>query len=98
MLGAAVRIEGWSLWRDPYHPPEAGARLTGRAYGHPDGPDGWTVLSSAIVSADPETRTVITESGRVYVLGEIDPEYRVFCAELGTDDPFPRIIKREPSP
>lgn len=88
---AHVRIEEWSLYRDPYQPPEAGSRLKGRMYGHPKGQEGWWGLSSTIVSADPATRIVRTESGRTYVLGEVDPGYAAFCEAHGLGDPFPRI-------
>lgn len=92
---ADVRIEEWSLYRDPYHPPEAGSRLKGRMFGHPRGGDGLWGLSTTIVSTDPETRRVTTASGRTYLLGEVDPDYAEFCDKRGLGDPFPTFKGRE---
>lgn len=90
-----VRIEQWSLYRDPYQPPEAGSRLKGRMYGHPRCDDGLFSLSVTIVSADPSTRRVTTGSGRTYLLGEVAPAYAEFCAKHGLGDPFPTFKGRE---
>lgn len=88
---ANIRIENWSVRRDPYQPPGTGSRLAGNMYGHPGAKDGTFGLSSIIASTNREARTVTTESGRTYTLGEVDPGYLAFCVGLGFEDPFPRI-------
>jgi hypothetical protein len=73
-----VRIENWSVghfYRDNgYRPPESNPTvIRGAVYGHPRHPDGRHVKTSAIVEA--VGRTVTTENGSTYQLGEPDPKY-----------------------
>lgn len=69
-----VKLECWSMSRNPFHAPELGTeRLQGKVYGHPKYEDGVSILTAFIKSVD--GKVVTTSSGRIYLLGEPDPKY-----------------------
>jgi hypothetical protein len=75
-----ARLENWCVISNPYTAPELSPqRLCGTVYGHPRKEDGKKVTTSRVASVD--GRTITTESGTVYVLGHIDPDYRKFLRE-----------------
>lgn len=81
-----VRIENWKVVSrgDGFTPPEMHSPvLSGQVYEHPHFEDGSNVTSSRILKVD--GRTVTTYSGRVYTLGEPDPEYVEWCTEQRYD-------------
>jgi hypothetical protein len=73
---AEYTLESWSVYADPYMPPEAGIRLHGMRTGDPK-----PVLTSYVDRV--EGRRVTTQSGSVYVLGEPKPEYLQWMTEHG---------------
>lgn len=75
MSDNVVDLQNWRVCADPYAAPEQGrVWLVGVVQGHPRLPDGETIETSPIASAD--GRLVTTRSGTVYRLGAIDPKYR----------------------
>jgi hypothetical protein len=70
------RLENWSVYADPYMPPEAGIRLHGMRTGDPN-----PTLTSYVKSI--EGRRITTQSGNVYVLGEPKPEYLQWMVKHG---------------
>lgn len=77
-----VILEEWSVRTsdDPYMAPElCGIVLVGKVQRHPKKPDGSRVITSAVLHA--EGRTVRTQSGTVYRLGEPSAKYRAWLAE-----------------
>lgn len=65
-------INNWSI-----QPRGNGACICGTSEGHPDPIffDGETIRTSVIVGGDPENKTVLTNSGSIYQLGTVDPDY-----------------------
>jgi hypothetical protein len=88
-----VILQDWSVYRDPYHPPEVPSRLKGRVFGHHRKPDGEWVMTSSI--EDATGRLVTTSSGTVYQLGCIERGYRKWLRDNGYDyDPKrPVVVK-----
>ena len=82
-MSKGIKIRHWSVVGDnsnPYNPPELRtAHLQGNVYGHPRFPDGTQVRTSAI--KDVKKRTVFTQSGSKYVLGNISSRYREWLHE-----------------
>jgi hypothetical protein len=80
-----MRIEQWSVQYaicSAYTAPERrGMKIVGLLVDHPLRPDGTRVKTSRVVSAT--GRTVRTQSGSVYELGDIDPAYRAYLDEHG---------------
>ena len=72
-----ILLKNWSITtKDPYIPPEASKRyLQGNVYGHCRKEDGTFVRTSSIKKINSKDRMIITSSGSIYKLGEIDPEY-----------------------
>lgn len=81
------RLESWSVTGGNYHPytaPELRTlHLQGMVYGHPMFDDGHPVLTTPIVGVDDDR--VVTKSGSVYELGEVDAMY---------EDQFPNARER----
>ena len=73
-----TRLENWAfVGRNPYASPEMQQYgLKGFVYNHPRGifKDGDEIITSAISHLN-EHGQIVTKSGTVYELGEIDPEY-----------------------
>jgi len=72
-----IKIENWSCvaTQDPYIPPEATCiHLKGNVYNHSSFEDGDLVVTSPI--KDAKGLQVTTESGRVYLLGNVSSNYR----------------------
>ena len=72
-----IRLENWSVTYkpDPWAPPELLPKLLrGNVYNHPDFADGSEITTSAIVEVT-AIRTVITNSGHEYKLGEPAEDY-----------------------
>jgi hypothetical protein len=72
-----IKIENWSTTSngDPFTPPEYNRTfLQGEVYGHPDFTAGSCIVTSAIIGV--KGREITTESGRVYILGQIHPDFR----------------------
>lgn len=73
-----MRIENWCVTSrptNPYQPPELqGRHLHGKVYGHPHFPDGEELMTSRIALMY-NANEVVTKSGSVYELGEVDPAY-----------------------
>lgn len=72
-----MRLENWAVVNtDPYRAPEdQKPHLSGKVYGHPRFEDGHDIVTSHIVSIDAVNHTVTTNSGSVYELGTVDPEW-----------------------
>ena len=71
-----MKMENWAVvFTDhEYTAPELRVpKLGGNVYGHPRFEDGEEVVTSRIVSI--ENKKVLTESGSLYELGEINPNY-----------------------
>jgi hypothetical protein len=81
----AVTIKDWSVTGagvGPYTPPElAGIRIHGKVYGHPRFDDGAEITTSSIVRI--AGRVVQTASGSIYLLGQPEAEYIVWCKRSG---------------
>lgn len=82
----SYKLEDWAAYSgrlmDPYRPPEtAGIRLEGIVTGHPRHTDGKRVVTSYVVSAS--GKLVRTNSGSVYELGTVSPDYAKWCADSG---------------
>lgn len=73
-----MRIEEWAVVTtnlNPYAAPETQTqRLGGKVFGHPKFGDGQDVTTSSIRGKN-ASGEVVTKSGSVYELGEIDPSY-----------------------
>ena len=91
-----ARIERWYVHRNPFQPPEMGAQICGYAYGMAGHADGTTITTSRIASVDESARTVTTENGSIYTLGEVEPAYAEFCAENGYAGTFPTVRSATP--
>jgi len=80
-----MRLEQWSVQYaicSAYAAPERrGMKIVGLLVDHPLHPDGKRIKTSRVVSAT--GRTVRTQSGSVYELGDIDPAYRAYLDEQG---------------
>jgi hypothetical protein len=80
-----MRLEQWYAHYaggTAYTAPELrGLAIVGLLVDHPLRPDGTRVKTSRVVSAT--GRTVRTQSGSVYELGDIDPAYRAYLDEQG---------------
>lgn len=76
-----VRMENWCAVptiNSVYMPPEQrGTSVKGQVYGHKRFEDGDSIVTSRIIGVD--GRTVTTESGTQYVLGEINADYLKWC-------------------
>lgn len=71
-----MRIENWSITicDDPYKAPELlGICLMGQVYGQEGKPEGRSVETSRIIKS--KDGFVETQSGSVYELGQVDPDY-----------------------
>lgn len=72
-----MKLEQWSVGRhkrDQYRPPEdCPPCLHGFVTGHPKKADGSEITTSLIIRAVGDA--IETESGSLYELGEVDPEY-----------------------
>jgi hypothetical protein len=76
-----IRLENWHCFVpvNPYLPPETLALcLRGEVYDHPHYPDGDRIRTSRVLSVEGKN---ITTQNTVYVLGEIDPEYKKWIDE-----------------
>lgn len=76
-MSNVVILKNWSVLSlsDPYTPPEMSCgALQGNAYGHPMFEDGKKVITSVPIYS--KGRILKTRGGRIYKLGNIDPEYR----------------------
>lgn len=83
-----INMVRWAVIGDtcPYSAPEIRSRhLQGIVYNHPDHRDGTLVTTSRIISFNVETREVLTENGRTYVLGEPRKEYMDWCEKNGVE-------------
>lgn len=84
-----MKLENWSLrvTHDPYTPPELREKvLMGCVYGHENQErfyDGKCIQTSIIINI--KNGVVETNSGSLYELGEVDPEYEKM---------FPDALKR----
>lgn len=70
------RLESWSVTggNNPYTAPELRTlHLQGMVYGHPMFDEGHPVLTTPIVSVVDDR--VVTKSGSIYELGEVDAAY-----------------------
>jgi hypothetical protein len=73
-----MKLDQWSVGRhkreDAWTPPEmVRPCLRGVVSGHPQRKDGTMLCTSPIVGVT--STAAVTESGSVYELGEVDPEY-----------------------
>ena len=81
-----ITINGWSITStdDAYTPPEFRTiSLHGAVSGHPNFPDGSKITTSPVVKA--ESRVITTRSGKVYMLGEVDPGYLTYLLSIGRE-------------
>lgn len=93
------RLENWSVTFgdvDPYTAPELlRPRLQGNVYNSNRFTDGEFILTGPLISA--QGRQAATKQ-TVYILGEVDPQYRAWLAEHRPDwDPENPIIVRRGS-
>jgi hypothetical protein len=99
-MSKVIVLKEWSVsvcpGNDPYKAPEAQRKgLAGKAYGHPNFPDGAPVFTSAVDRA--EGRRVWTKSGSEYVLeGPPDAGYVKYLVEtkhapLDLENPLGKI-------
>lgn len=78
------RLDRWSIQyvnssSDPYRPPELCERaLTGSVSGHPRFPEGHRIHTSPITQVL-DSGELVSQSGTVYELGEVDPGYEAYC-------------------
>ena len=71
-------LEQWTYQRRPIEamycaPEQIHFILTGDVYDHPKFEDGRYIETSTVVEI--RTGTITTESGSVYTLGDVDPDY-----------------------
>ena len=91
------KLDNWScgpVIDDPYLAPErAGLCLHGTVTGHHRIPDGETIRTNRVAKVN--GRTVVTESGTVYELGNPDPEYLAWMAQhnIPFDPDFPIRVR-----
>jgi len=82
-----MKLENWSFVvsiGDPYKAPEQWRRaLAGEVHGNPNFENGKRIITSNVTEFDPERLTARTESGSVYVLGQIDPGFADYLATKG---------------
>lgn len=79
-----IRLERWAVVDsqpfDVFRAPECAVPcLRGEVFGHPRHPNGTRVTTSPIVGRDGDR--VVTASGSVYELGEMEPGYAGFIKE-----------------
>lgn len=78
MTGKTIRMENWGVVasvNNPYAPSWAQSRsLYGQVYNHPGFEDGEYVTTSSVVGKTKEDE-VVTLSGSIYQLGQINPDY-----------------------
>ena len=83
-----MRIENWAIvtLAAEFHlaPEMQNALLQGQVFGHPRFNDGHVVMTSSIVGKN-DKNEILTHSGSVYELGEINPTY---------ESQFPNARKR----
>lgn len=81
-------LDNWSVVSvdfDPYQPPEVQKKyLHGKVFDHPHFADGTSITTSHIVTVNAEHR-IVTGSGSIYSLGEVDPKY---------EESYPRAKQR----
>lgn len=69
------RLENWSLVDEPYSAPEENRiRLAGTVYDREGFQDGEKVITSRPKQVTEDDK-VVTFTGSIYELGEVDPEY-----------------------
>ncbi|HMN10951.1 MAG TPA: hypothetical protein PKD55_01350 [Bellilinea sp.] len=77
------KLDNWSVGttgEDEYMPPELlDPCLAGTVYDHPDFEDGESIVTSPI--REVHGRVIKTQSGSLYKLGRINPEYRKWLKE-----------------
>lgn len=95
-----VRLKNWGIVEDPrctpYQAPETRQRcLHGAVYGHSKFKDGTVITTSPIYESD--GIIITTASGTIYILKNVDPEYKKFCKEnnIKLDLKNPIKIKKE---
>lgn len=91
-----VKITNWSCGQEPIEdtflaPEQARLVLIGEVVGHPRKPDGLVVRTSPVVKVD--GRIVTTNSGTVYELGDINPDYLDWLCESGRQYDYDNPIK-----
>lgn len=81
----AIVLKNWRKIYEPsdgYTPPEnMVTRIAGNCYGHPNHPEGKCIIASEVIEID--GRYFKGNSGRVYKLDDVQPEYRQWCDENG---------------
>lgn len=95
-----IRLENWCVLGktlDPYKSPEQGLilLLKGNAYGHPKYPDGYEIVTSAVMHADGRKVATLNHD---YLLGAVKPDYKDWYEQhegrpFNEDDHF---AEREP--
>jgi len=79
-----MKLENWSFVvsiGDPYKAPEQWRKaLSGEVHGNPNFENGKRIVTSNVMEFDPEQLTARTESGSVYVLGQMDPGFADYLA------------------
>jgi len=87
------RLENWCVTCDnPFQAPEARTpRLHGKVFNHPKFEDGKSINTSGIMAFNSEENKIIVRSGKLYELGEVDPNY-----EKEFPNAYERLIKSLP--